>query len=95
MELKVRFRFNAATGEVEIFEVDHEGDQTLSESEHNTIHDTVAAEIGRIVERAARVTEFDPAERPVPKPPVTEPHDQAGLSTDEKTDETEKQKGKH
>ena len=44
MDVKVRFRFNQITGEVEIFEVTDEGIMVLSEAEHNREHDRIAAD---------------------------------------------------
>jgi hypothetical protein len=50
MEVKVRFRFNKVTGEVEEFIVD-DVDSRLPEAEHNRQHDLIAREIGRVIER--------------------------------------------
>lgn len=77
MDVKVRFRFNKKTGEVEVFEVDHEGTIRLPEAEHNSKHDRIAAEVGSVIERKPLVTEVLPgAGKPVPKkvnqPPVTD-----------------------
>jgi hypothetical protein len=58
MDVKVRFRFNKTTGEVEIFEVtDTALRQTRSDAEHNRQHDRLAAEIGSIIERNPRIRE--------------------------------------
>ncbi len=43
MDVKVRFRFNKTTGEVEIFEIADQGNQSLPEAEHNREHDRIAA----------------------------------------------------
>ena len=59
MDFKIRFKFNSLTGEVELFEVDHEGDQVLSEEDHNTQHDNVASELGRLLERFPRISEIE------------------------------------
>jgi hypothetical protein len=60
MDLKVRFRFNKVTGEVELFDVIDIGSQRLPDSEHNRIHDQTAAAIGSVIERNPRVTELVP-----------------------------------
>jgi hypothetical protein len=56
MKVRVKFRFNAKTGEVETFEIDDEG-STLAEAEHNQQHDRISAEIGNLVERNPRILE--------------------------------------
>ncbi len=58
MDVKVRFRFNKQSGEVEHFEVDQ--DSTLPSVEHEREHDRLAAEIGALLERLPRVTELLP-----------------------------------
>ncbi len=65
MDLKVRFRFNKATGEVEFFDVEDEGGQRLPDAEHNRTHDRAAAELGNVIERNPRVIELTPG-RPAP-----------------------------
>ncbi|OUL34963.1 hypothetical protein BV372_12715 [Nostoc sp. T09] len=60
MDVKVRFRFNQVTGEVEIFEVTDEGTMRLSEAEHNREHDRIAAELGNIIERNPHIVEAFP-----------------------------------
>lgn len=59
MDFKVRFKFNTLTGEVELFEVDHQGDQFLSDADHNHQHDEVTAELGRLLERFPRIQEIE------------------------------------
>ncbi len=58
MDVKVRFRFNKLTGEVEHFEVGQ--DSGLPYAEHEREHDRVAAEIGALLESYPRVTEILP-----------------------------------
>jgi hypothetical protein len=58
MEVKVHFRFNKTTGDVEIFDVTDTGSMHLSEAEHNREHDRIAAELGRVIERNPRVLEL-------------------------------------
>lgn len=59
MDFQVRFRFNKLTGEVEVFDVDDLG-SGLPQAEHDTQHDRVASEIGRLVDHAPRVSELLP-----------------------------------
>jgi len=78
MEVKVHFRFNRRTGEVEAFEID-DVNSGLPWDEHNREHDRIASEIGNLVERnpqivegslhAARSTEREDS---LPEPAVTE-----------------------
>ena len=68
MQVKVRFRFNKLTGEVEEFQVDQ--DSTLSAVEHDREHDRIAAEIGRVIERDPRVDEVTSKVVPVPPEPI-------------------------
>ena len=58
MDYNVRFRVNKHTGQVELFEIDHEGSQTLDDADHNRRHEQLAAEIGRQIERDPRVIEM-------------------------------------
>lgn len=60
MDIKVKFRFNKLTGEVEIFDIDNEGGITLNESEHNKEHDRIAYEIGSLMERNPLINELFP-----------------------------------
>jgi hypothetical protein len=76
MRLRVRFRFDAATGEVQTFLVE-DIDQRAPAADHDARHDRLAAEVGRVIERHARVeqlpagTEVPP--ETVPAYPDTEP----------------------
>jgi hypothetical protein len=68
MDLKVRFRFNKATGEVELFDIEDEGGQRLPDAEHNRIHDRAAADLGNVIERDPRVSVLLPgASAPAPQ----------------------------
>lgn len=60
MDVKVRFRFNKNTGEIEVFDVEDEGTMRLPEAEHNREHDRIAAELGRVIERNPQVFEMLP-----------------------------------
>ena len=59
MDVKIRFRVNKITGEVEVFEIEDQG-SNLSIAEHNARHDRIAAEIGNVIERNAQVIEVLP-----------------------------------
>lgn len=62
MEVRVRFRFNKVTGEVEVFDVDQDRVSGITEADHNREHDRVAAEIGRVIERNPLVQEIFPGQ---------------------------------
>lgn len=72
MDVKVRFRFNQVTGEVEVFEVTDEGTMRLPEAEHNREHDRIAAELGNIIERNPRIMEVYPNSLPVAQEAIPE-----------------------
>ncbi len=57
MRVKVRFRYRADTGEVEVFEVDdlHDGPRL---ADHDARHDRAAADVARIVESNALIEEI-------------------------------------
>lgn len=57
MRVRVRFRYRADTGEVEVFEVDdlHFGPRLV---DHDARHDRAAADVARIVERNALIEEM-------------------------------------
>lgn len=59
MRVKVRFRFNAVTGEVEAFEVDDLRDGPRL-ADHDARHDRAAAEVARVVEVNALIEEVAP-----------------------------------
>jgi hypothetical protein len=64
MRVKVRFRFNSVTGEVEAFEVDdmHDGPRL---TDHDVRHDRAAADVAQIVEANALIVEVTPGTVPV------------------------------
>lgn len=64
MRVKVRFRFNAVTGEVEAFEVDDLRDGPRL-ADHDARHDRAAADVARVVEANALVEEVAPGTAPV------------------------------
>lgn len=74
MRVRVRFRFNAVTGEVEVFEVDdlREGPRL---PDHDARHDRAAAHVASIVEAHALIDEVAPGAEPAtaataPAPPA-------------------------
>ena len=76
MRVKVRFRFNSVTGQVEAFEVDdlHDGPRL---ADHDARHDRATAEVARVVEMNALIEEVRPGSGPVTTvttrtPPATE-----------------------
>jgi hypothetical protein len=79
MEVKVRFRFNMTTGEVEEFLVD-DVNSRLPEAEHNREHERIAIEIGRVIARNPGLEELSdvgpvPAPVPVPSQETDRPQD--------------------
>jgi hypothetical protein len=62
MEVRVVFRFNKLTGEIERFEV--EQSSALPLAEHEREHDRLAAEIGSLLERLPRLDEISPGALP-------------------------------
>jgi hypothetical protein len=56
MRYRVRFRYAASSGEVELFEVTTAEDEPRL-PEHDAEHDRVAAEIASIIEFGAEITE--------------------------------------
>lgn len=63
MRVRVRFRYNAESGEVETFVVEDLGgtDRAL---DHDARHDRVTADIARVVERDALIEEVLPGSEP-------------------------------
>ena len=64
MRVKVRFRFNSVTGEVEAFDVDDMRDGPRL-ADHDARHDRAAAEVARVVEANALIEEVAPGSEPV------------------------------
>ena len=59
--VRVRFRYRADTGEVEMFTVDAVGD--TSAADHDLRHDRVTDDIAQVIEANARIEEvIDPAD---------------------------------
>lgn len=74
MEVRIKFRFNKLTGEVETFTVeDEQTTPPLDHAEHNRRHDQIASEIGRQIERNPHIEEFVDGAAPVIHTPTPEP----------------------
>jgi FtsH ternary system domain X3 len=82
MRVKVRFRFNSVTGEVEAFDVDdmREGPRV---ADHDARHERAAADVARIVEANALIEEVAPGTEP-----VTTITTRAAPETEQRTRET-------
>lgn len=63
MRVKVRFRFNAVTGEIEAFEVDDLRDGPRL-ADHDARHDRAAADVARVIEANALIEEVAPGTAP-------------------------------
>jgi hypothetical protein len=64
MRVQVKFRFNADTGEVEVFEVATVGDGPR-DPRHDARHDQEARNLARVIDPHARVVEELPTEAAV------------------------------
>jgi hypothetical protein len=62
VRVRVKFRYNADTGEVEVFEVDDLRDGPRL-ADHDVRHDRAASDVARIVEANALIEETLPAPR--------------------------------
>lgn len=56
MDIKVRFRFNKMTGDVEQFDVDQ--DEALPSREHHAEHDRLAADIGALLAQFPQISDI-------------------------------------
>jgi hypothetical protein len=70
MRVKVSFRVNRETGEVEEFLIEDIGSGTDVEPDHELVHDKIALEVGKVVER-----------RPAPEQVVGGPRGEGGQLT--------------
>ena len=62
MRVRVNFRVNTETGEVEEFVIEDVG--TEREPEHEAIHDRIATDVGKVVERRPAPEQIVPGEAP-------------------------------
>ncbi|GGV07304.1 hypothetical protein GCM10010260_51260 [Streptomyces filipinensis] len=78
MRVRVEFRYNSETGEVELFQVDDIGRTTRIE-DHDAAHDEIAYAIGRVLDRRPGVAEEVPEREREPQlrqlPAQTDPDD--------------------
>ena len=73
MRVKVRFRYNSVTGEVETFDVSdmHDGPRL---ADHDPRHDRATADIARVIEANALIEEVAPGAEPgAAEPAAAEP----------------------
>ncbi|MEU6242449.1 hypothetical protein [Streptomyces sp. NPDC047024] len=83
MRVRVRFRFNAETGEVELFRVDDLGGSSVG-ADHDAEHDRISAELGAVAARRPEVEEIrqaTPAGWPAPRAVHTETADDLAADT--------------
>jgi hypothetical protein len=74
MRVRVRFRVNVQTGEVEQFLIEDIG--TEIEPEHEAVHDRIAYEVGKIVERRPAPEQVIPGTETDLQPLVYTPSDE-------------------
>lgn len=60
MRVRVKFRYDAVTGQVSYFQVDDVTGAPLG-ADHDTVHDRITAEIADVIERGALIEEVTPA----------------------------------
>lgn len=85
MEVKIKFRFNKITGEVEVFDVEDTGTMQLSEAEHNKEHDRIASSLGQVVERNPQVIELPSGSATVLTDPTQVVEDEPEQTTSSKS----------
>ncbi|WP_326719929.1 hypothetical protein OHT59_10835 [Streptomyces sp. NBC_00243] len=69
MRVRIKFRYRADTGEVELFQVDDLQDGPAL-ADHDARHHQAAVDVARVVENGALVEELHPgAERAAPRTP--------------------------
>ena len=72
MRVRVRFRYRADTGEIELFQVDDLADGPRA-VDHDARHDAATLDVARVVDPHPVVTELSSGPAPVPTTPETEP----------------------
>jgi hypothetical protein len=72
MRVKVRFRYNSVTGEVETFDVAdmHDGPRL---ADHDARHDRAAVDVARVIEQNALIEEVAPGAQPDTAEPARVP----------------------
>jgi hypothetical protein len=76
MRVRVRFRYNAETGEVEAFVVEDVGG-TRHGRDHDAVHDAVTSDVARIIEQNALIEEVPQGQMPAPPRRIQRPADEA------------------
>jgi hypothetical protein len=74
VRVRVEFRFNAETGEVELFQVDDMG-REVPEADHDARHEEIAHRLGRLLDRRPGIDEMvnGAGTPPVPETPAADP----------------------
>ncbi len=87
MRVRVRFRFDPETGEVQTFLVE-DVDHRAPTAGHDARHDRAAAEVGRVIEQHAVVEQLPAGAVPLPEraqaAPDPEPRDEAPVRARER-----------
>ena len=78
MRVRVRFRYNQATGEVETFVVEDIGG-TRHGRDHDAVHEAVAADVARVIERHALIEEIAEGQTPHRPEAVRRPDDEVSV----------------
>lgn len=63
MRVRVRFRFNSETGEVETFVVEDIGGARAG-VDHDAVHDAITADVARVIEQNALIEQVRDARAP-------------------------------
>ncbi len=87
MRVRVKFRYRADTGEVEVFRVEDTGEGAPA-TDHDARHDRATADIARIVENSALIEQEAPQVAPagreqVGQRPTEEPSTERGGQTEQ------------
>lgn len=82
MRVRIKFRYRADTGEVEMFQVEdlHDGPPL---ADHDARHDRAAADVARVVENNALIEEALPGTETV-APPAAQPAEEDSRSAQER-----------
>jgi hypothetical protein len=66
VRIRVRFRVNAVTGEVETFVVEDLAEGTSGGVDHDAAHDRATADVARVIEQNALFEQFSTSDGMVP-----------------------------
>jgi hypothetical protein len=89
VRVRVKFRYNADTGEVEVFEVDDLQDGPRL-ADHEARHDRAARDVARVVEANALIEEAPPGARAAAVPYTATP---PGTPEEQERHERERNRG--